>query len=158
MLKKIMTVSGKPGLFRLVSQGKNMNIVESLTDGRRIPTYQRDKVVSLGDIQVYTSSGEASLRDILTTVKERENGQKLDIRNISQPDQWRNFFQEILPDFDREKVYPSDIKKIASWYNMLIDAGITEFQKEEEAVDSEKQNENEETAALQPAEKLPVQE
>jgi hypothetical protein len=149
MLKKIMTVSGKPGLFKLVSQGKSMNIVESLTDGRRIPTYQRDKVVSLGDIQVYTTSGEASLRDILTTIKERENGQKLDTGNISQPDQWRNFFQEILPDFDRIKVYPSDIKKIASWYNMLIDAGITEFKKEEEdATENKSENENEETTAV----------
>ncbi len=137
MLKKILSVSGKPGLYKLISQGKNMYVVESIVDKKRIPTYPRDKVVSLGDIAIYTSSEEVPLSTVLTTIKEKENGAKLSISVNSQPDQLRKFFTEILPDFDRERVYPSDIKKIINWYNMLIDAGITDFKEEEKEENTE---------------------
>ena len=142
MLKKILSVSGKPGLFKLISQGKNMYVVESLVDGKRIPTYPRDKVVSLGDIAIYTSNEETPLSEVLTTIKERENGEKVSISN-TQPENLRKFFAEILPDFDRERVYPSDIKKLISWYNILVDAKMTDFkavEKEEETEDAESKN------------------
>ena len=137
MLKKILSVSGKPGLFQLISQGKNMYIVESLVDGKRVPTYPKDKVVSLGDIAIYTSNDEVPLSNVLNTIKEKKNGEKVALDNM-QPDSLKKFFEEILPDFDRERVYPSDIKKMISWYNILVDAKMTDFKSiEKEAEASE---------------------
>lgn len=131
MLKTILSISGKPGLFKLVSQGKNMLIVESLADKKRIPAYAKDKVISLGDIAIYTSDAEVPLYEVLTAVKTKENGEKVSINLNSKPDELRAYFEEVLPTFDRDRVYPSDIKKLLSWYNLLIGAGITEFAPEE---------------------------
>jgi len=128
MLKTILSISGKPGLYQLVSHGKNMLIIESLADKKRIPAYAKDKVISLGDIAIYTDSSEVPLHEVLTKLKEKENGEKIDTKKISSyPDELRAFFAEILPDFDRDRVYPSDIKKLISWYNILMEAGITDF-------------------------------
>ena len=128
MLKTILSISGKPGLYQLVSHGKNMLIIESLVDKKRIPAYAKDKVISLGDIAIYTDSSEVPLHEVLTKLKEKENGEVVDTKKISSyPDELRNFFSEILPDFDRDRVYPSDIKKLISWYNILVKAGMTDF-------------------------------
>lgn len=131
MLKTILSISGKPGLYKLVSHGKNMLIVESLADKRKMPAYARDKVISLGDIAIYTNETEVPLHEVLTSVKNKENGEKASIPTNSTPDVLRNYFAEILPDFDRERVHLSDIKKLISWYNLLISAGITDFTPEE---------------------------
>ncbi|WP_085535788.1 DUF5606 family protein [Massilibacteroides vaginae] len=128
MLKTILSISGKPGLYQLVSHGKNMLIIESLVDKKRIPAYAKDKVISLGDIAIYTDSSEVPLHEVLTKLKDKENGEVVDTKKISSyPDELRNFFAEILPDFDRDRVYPSDIKKLISWYNILVKAGMTDF-------------------------------
>lgn len=129
MLKTILSVSGKPGLFKLISQGKNMLIAESLIDHKKIPVYVKDKVISLGDIAIYAKEGEVPLYKILTGIKEKENGLSFSSQ-ATKPDELRSYFAEILPDFDRERVYPSDIKKLLGWYNLLIAAGITEFEPE----------------------------
>ncbi len=143
MLKEILSVSGKPGLFKLISQGKNMFIAESLIDKKRIPVYARDKVVSLGDIAVYTTSAEVPLSTVLTDIKEKENGMKIDIKSNVEPSELRTWFEGVLPDFDHDRVYPSDIKKLMGWYNILIDAGMTEFS-EEESQDAKSDIKNEE--------------
>jgi hypothetical protein len=132
MLKTILSIAGKPGLYRLVSHGKNMLIVESLTDKKRIPAYAKDKVISLGDIAMYTDAEEVPLHEVLTNLKNKENGAKASISTSAKPEELRKFFAEVLPNFDRERVYPSDIKKLISWYNLLIKAGITDFTPEEE--------------------------
>lgn len=142
MLKTILSISGKPGLFKLVSQGKNMLIVESLVDNKRVPAYAKDKVISLGDIAIYTIEAEVPLYEVLTSVKEKENGEKIAINLNGKPDELRSYFAEILPSFDKERVYPSDIKKLLSWYNILVSAGITSFAPEENA-----ENEAEEATA-----------
>ena len=80
MLKRILSISGKPGLYRLVSQGKNMLIVESLTNGKRMPAYARDKVVSLGDISIYTVEDDEPLSEVLEKVKQTNNGQPVDVK------------------------------------------------------------------------------
>lgn len=139
MLKEILSISGKPGLYKLISQGKNMFITESLIDQKRIPVYAKDKAVSLGDIAIYTEDEEVPLIDIFRTIQEKANGEKLDLSQTTQPDQLRNYFAEILPEFDRERVYPSDIKKIMNWYNLLINAGITEFAAKEEETEVKKE-------------------
>lgn len=127
MLKTILSISGRPGLFRLVSHGKNMLIVESLADKKKVPAYAKDKVISLGDIAIYTNGGEVPLHDVLESVKKKENAAKASISTSAKPEELRAYMAEVLPDFDRERVYPSDIKKLISWYNILIEAGITEF-------------------------------
>jgi len=129
MLKTILSVSGKPGLYKLVSSSKNMIIVESLSDKKKLPIHARDKVVSLGDISIYTQADDAPLKDILVSMKQKENGQKVSINTGAKPDELRKYFEDILPDFDKERVYPTDIKKIISWYNLLTDAEI-DFEKE----------------------------
>jgi len=136
MLKTILSVSGKPGLFKLISNGKNMVIVESLLDKRRIPIYARDKVVSLGDIAMYTDNDEVPLSKILLTMVEKENREKASITSAAKPDELRKYFTEILPDYDRDRVYDSDIKKLINWYNLLIDSG---FSFEEESAESDQE-------------------
>ena len=131
MLKEILYVTGKPGLFKLVSQGKNMLIVESLIDGKRFPAYSKDKVVSLGDIAIFTETAEVPLGQVLESLKAKENGAVCSIDPKSDNDKLRKYMLEVLPDYDRDRVYPSDIRKLLSWYNILINAQITEFVAEE---------------------------
>ena len=144
MLRDILSITGKPGLYKLVSRGNNMLIVESLLDGKRVPTYARDKIVSLGEISMYTMGEDVSLSKVLTKLGEKEG---LKVATIdpkkADNDQLRDFFGEVLPDFDRDRVYPSDIRKLIQWYNILINAGITDFSIEEEgeevAIEEKKQ-------------------
>lgn len=132
MLKTILSISGKPGLFKLVSHGKNMLIVESLADQKRVPAYAKDKVISLGDIAIYTDEAEVPLHEVLTNVKNKENGQTSSLNpSKAKPDELRAYMAEVLPNFDRDRVYPSDIKKLITWYNLLINAGITDYTPEE---------------------------
>lgn len=135
MLKKILSVSGKPGLYKLVSQGKSMLIVEALTDGRRLPVYAREKIISLGDIAIYTDGDEVPLYEVLNSVKAKEEGQPVSSIDAARatPDELRAYMAEVLPNFDRERVYPTDIKRLLSWYNLLIGAGITDFDPQESA-------------------------
>jgi len=128
MLKEILSISGKPGLYKKVSQGKNMIIVESLSDGKRMPTFLRDKVVSLGDIQIFTNTGEISLAEVFENISRKENAQICPIGNKADNDTLRNYMQEILPEYDRDRVYPSDMRKIFLCYNILINKGITNFE------------------------------
>lgn len=132
MLKEILSVTGKPGLFKMVSQGKNMLIIESLIDGKRTPAYTRDKVVSLGDIAIFTETAEVPLGQVLENVKAKENGGPCSIDPKSDNDKLRKYMLEVLPDYDRDRVYPSDIRKLLTWYNILISAQITEFVAPEE--------------------------
>jgi len=131
MLKEILSLTGKPGLFKLISQGKNMLIVQSLIDGKRIPAYTKDKVVSLGDIAIFTETAEVPLREILEAIKVKENGAVSSLDPKADNDKLRKYMSEILPEYDRDRVYPSDIRKLISWYNILINAHITEFLAEE---------------------------
>jgi hypothetical protein len=145
MMKKILSVSGKSGLFKMISQGKNMLIAESLIDQKRIPVYPRDKVVSLSDVSIYTDDKEAPLYQIFTAIKEKENGKPIDFSPTIKPEELKSYFAEILPNFDRDRVYPSDIKKIMNWYNLLINTGITDFEKKEEGEEETGKTEEKET-------------
>lgn len=127
MLKTILSISGRPGLFRLVNRGKNMLIVESLSNGKRVPAYAHDKVISLGDISIYTEEEDVPLGTVLESVKAKSEGKPVDIKALGNDTEVREYFAEILPNFDREKVYTSDIKKLLTWYNQLLEAGITDF-------------------------------
>ncbi|MDO9154046.1 MAG: DUF5606 domain-containing protein [Paludibacter sp.] len=133
MLKEILSISGKPGLYKLVSKGKNMLIVESLTDGKRIPTFSKDKVISLGDIAMFTQTTEVPLGQVLENLKIKENGLICPIDSKADNDTLRKYMTEILPDYDQERVYPSDIRKLIVWYNVLINNNLTDFVEVEKA-------------------------
>ena len=134
MLKRILAISGRPGLYSLVNHGKNSLIVESLSDGKRFPVLNHEKVMSLGDIAIYTSDGgEAPLADVLEKLKEVEAGSAIDIKAVETAGGLREEIAKALPNFDDERVKNSDIKKLFSWYNCLISAGIEQFKDEEDA-------------------------
>lgn len=133
MLRKILSISGRPGLFRLVNQGKNMLIVESLATGKRTPAYARDKVMSLGDISIYTNDGgDTPLAKVLEAVRVANDGKAIDIKAIGGEKELREYFATIMPDYDEDRVYGSDIRKIFQWYNQLLEAGFTTFAEAEE--------------------------
>lgn len=138
-VKTILSISGRPGLFELISQGKNMLIVESLIDKKRGPAYAKDKVVSLGDIAIYTQTKEMPLYEVLNLIKEKEQGKKI-AQITKDANLLRKYFEEVLPDYDKEHVHPNDIRKLLSWYNILIEAGITDFPPAQENTEQEKEN------------------
>lgn len=140
MLKTVLSISGRPGLFKLVSQGKNMLIVESIGTGKRTPAYAHDKVISLGDIAIYTYEEDIPLADVFESIKEKNEGKVVDIKALGGEKGIREYFAAVLPDFDDERVYTNDIKKVFSWYNILVGAGFTEF-KSTETVDNVEENE-----------------
>lgn len=140
MLKNILSIAGRPGLYRLVNRGKNMLIVEAVATGKRTPAYAHDKVISLGDISIYTQDGEdILLGHVLESVKAKAEGKPVDVKALGSDANIREYFGEILPEFDRERVYTTDIKKLLSWYNLLIAAGITDFAPETEPAAEEEE-------------------
>ena len=137
-MKNVLAITGKPGLFKLVSRGNNMLIVESLLDGKRMPTYARDKIVSLADVSMFTTGDDIALSEVLTKVGEEEGLKPASI-DAKKADNaaLRAWFTEVLPNWDEDRVYPSDIRKLIQWYNVLINAGITDFSVEEETAAEE---------------------
>lgn len=131
MLKTVLSISGRPGLYKLVSQGKNMLIVESIGVGKRIPAYAHDKVISLGDIAIYTMEEDIPLADVFEAIKVKNEGKNIDVKALGGDKEIREYFATILPEFDDERVYTNDIKKVFSWYNILVEAGMTEFKPSE---------------------------
>lgn len=129
MLRTILSVSGKPGLYKLISQGKNMLILETLdANKKRVPAYGHDKVIALGDIAMYTDAEEVPLAEVLESVKKKENAAaaSIDYKKAS-ADELHEFMAEVLPNYDRDRVHTSDIKKLIQWYNILVTNGVTEF-------------------------------
>lgn len=129
MLETILAISGKPGLYRLVSRGNRTLIVESLETKKRTPAFGADKVISLADIAMYTDETEVPLRQVLKSIFEKEQGQKvaLDYKKATR-EELADFLAQVLPNYDRDRVYPTDMKKLIQWYNILVDNGITDFE------------------------------
>lgn len=138
MLKNILAITGKPGLYKLVSRGNNMLIVESLLDGKRTPTYARDKIVALSEVSMFTTGDDVSLSSVLTSVGNKEGLKPASIdAKKADNEALRAWFDQVLPEWDRDRVYPSDIRKLIQWYNILVNAGITDFSIDEENTDEE---------------------
>ena len=142
MLREILAITGKPALFRIVSQGNKMLIVEELKSKKRFPAHTRDKVVSLGDISMYTDSGDKPLGEILDLVYAHNDGRAIDVKGLIKEGKLREEFEAVLPDFDKDRVYDNDIKKLFTWYNILLDSGMTRFTAEEEENKEEETEEN----------------
>ncbi len=119
--KKIIAVSGKPGLFEILSQTKTGVIVRSIQDGKRTPITATHNVSLLDNIAIYSYSGEVSLAELFKTIAEKESNKKC-ISHKESKENLVNYFSEILPDYDQERVYASNIKKVLQWYNILVDA------------------------------------
>jgi hypothetical protein len=122
-LEKILSISGKPGLYRIISQSKKSIIVESLVDKKRFPVNALNSVSALGDIAIYTYDEEVPLKEVLRNMFTKENGGEALDPN-SDKKKLLDYFREVLPEYDEERVYTSNLKKIASWYNILV---ATEF-------------------------------
>jgi len=137
MLKTILSISGKPGLFSLVSQGRGNIIVESIVDKKKMPAYANDKVISLYDISIYTLEGETPLREVFASIYSKENGQVASVDPKADQKLLRSYMAEVLPTYDTERVYPNDIKKVIVWYNILVNAGFTSFEQVEEVESAE---------------------
>lgn len=118
-LKDLMSISGYPGLYRFISQGRNSIIVESIQDKKRMSAYQTSRISNLEEISVFTDSGEISLSDLLRKIYSYTGGKEV-VSHKSSGEQLKMLFEEVLPDYDRERVYTSDMKKIISWYNILV--------------------------------------
>lgn len=127
-LEKVMSISGKPGLYELKAQTRGGFIAESMLDGKKISVNMRHNVSLLSEIAVYTYTEEVPLREIFQKIKEKENGGEA-ISHKESKQKLESYFSEILPDYDVDRVYISDIKKIIQWYNLLVSKGITEFEK-----------------------------
>lgn len=141
MLRTILAISGKPGLYKLVSRGNKSLIVETVdAQKKRMPAFGADKVVSLADISIYTDDdAEVSLPSVFESIKENYDGKAVDLspKKASQDDVIA-FFEKVLPNYDKDRVRVSDMRKVMAWYNLLIDYGITEFAtKEEEETEAE---------------------
>ncbi len=137
-LKDILSISGKGGLFKMIAQGKSNIIVESLTDKKRFPVYASDRVSSLEEISIYTNDEDLPLHDALKLIFEETNGEKA-ISHKSSNNELKEFFEKAIPDYDKDQVYVSDMKKIINWYNQLHDIGILEFKEEDEKADEVKE-------------------
>ena len=138
MFETVLTISGKPGLYRLLSRGRNMFIVECVdASKKRQPVYDSDQVVMLDDIAIYTDTEEIPLRNVFAKIYEKENGMLSFDLKMSTPEELVEYFEGIMPDYDRERVYLTHIKKMYSWYNILVANGITDFEAAEENVTAE---------------------
>ncbi|MGP1467031.1 MAG: DUF5606 family protein [Porphyromonadaceae bacterium] len=132
MQQTILSIAGKPGLYKLVSRGRANLIVETLDEvHKRMPAFATDRVTSLADIAIYTDADDVPLMTILASLRDKEQGKEVSLNyKKASSKELREYFAEILPDFDRERVHDSDIKKLLQWYNILIKNGITDFESE----------------------------
>lgn len=128
-LDKILSIGGKPGLYKLLTQTRTGFVGESLLDGKRLSVGLRNNVSVLSEIAIYTLEEEVPLREVFQKIKEKEGGKKTSINHKAEKIELEEYFFEILPNYDEDRVYASDIKKIIQWYNILIDKDITDFTK-----------------------------
>lgn len=139
MEQNILAISGKPGLYLLVARGNGTIIVESVDEQKkRFSVGMRDRITSLNDVSIYTTDEDVKLLDVFQAMKEHMEGKvvDMDVKKASK-DQLADFVGEVLPNFDRERVYPNDMRKLISWYNILINNGYTDFADPEEAEETE---------------------
>ena len=126
MLKGILAISGQPGLFKVLSEGKNGVIVESLLTGKKQTAFASAKMSTLEDIAIYTTSEDFPLKQVFKKISDMENGGPA-IQTTVKPEEMKKYFEKVLPDFDKERVYVSDIKKVLVWYNLLQEKGLLKF-------------------------------
>lgn len=148
-LEKILSISGKPGLYQLKAKTRGGFVAEALADGKKLSVNVRHNVSMLSEIAIYTYTEEIPLGEVFQKINEKEDGKESIDPKVSK-EQLGDYFREVLPEYDEDRVYKSDIKKIIQWYNILVSAGMTDFSapEEEEKEDPEKEGqENKEKVA-----------
>ncbi len=149
----IIAISGRPGLYKVIAQGKNNIIVESLIDNKRFPAYATDKISALDDISIYTYDEDASLKELLTAIYKKEGGEMCPSHKESLT-VLQNYLLELLPNYDQERVYSSDVKKMFQWYNLLHKSGNLKLEEvAAEVKEIEAEEIKSETATKKPAAK-----
>jgi hypothetical protein len=145
-LSKVMAISGKGGLFKIVSQSRGSIIVESLADGKKIPVFATHRSSILEDISMFTYSEDVPLKKVLWAIYQKEDGKNLSL-DLNNNNQLKEYFESVLPDYDKERVYASDIKKVFVWYNQLLEHNLISEPKEEETKEEASDEVKEETDA-----------
>jgi len=150
-METILSIAGKPGLYRLISRGNRNLIVESLDDTkRRMPVFATDRVTSLADIAMYTQGDDVPLWKVLKGVADKEGNKKASINfRKTSSKELREYFAQVLPDYDEERVHDSDIRKLLQWYDILIGCGISDFEKELKPTEGDNIDNRTETADTQ---------
>lgn len=146
-LSKVLSISGKPGLFKMIAQTKNGVIVESMIDEKRFTAFAHERISSLEEISIFAEDEDVSLIDVFKLIFEKLEGEKA-LSHKSNNKELKEFFEEVLPSYDKERVYISDIKKVINWYNLLTENEFFDFSEEEEKVDEEKIPESNEEPKL----------
>jgi len=136
-LSKILAITGKPGLYQLVTQTRAGFLAESLTDGKKINVNMRSNVSMLNEIAIYTYAKEVPLREVFANIKEKENGAPTAISHKASKKELESYFSEVLPGYDEERVYPGDIKKVIRWYNTLQQRNMLNFEEEKQTQEEE---------------------
>ncbi len=142
-LDKILSVGGKPGLFKLLTQTRSGFVGESLLDGKRVTVGLRNNVSVLSEIAIYTLEEEIPLREVFQKIKEKEGGKKTSVSHKAEKIELEEYFFEVLPNYDEDRVYASDIKKIVQWYNILVDNKLDDFSAPDSEDESSKSDEEE---------------
>ena len=122
-LSKFLSISGKPGLYKHIAQSKTGIVVESVIDGKRISAFATDQISALNDISLFTTGEDIKLEEVLKKIFEKEEG-KSTLSEKSNPDKLKKYFEEVLPEYDKDRVYISDIKKVIKWYNILAENNV----------------------------------
>jgi hypothetical protein len=135
-LDKVLSISGKPGLYELKAQTRGGFVAESMLDGKKISVNMRHNVSLLSEIAIYTYTEEVPLREVFQKIYQKENGGEA-ISHKESKAKLEEYFSEVLPDYDEDRVYVSDIKKIIQWYNLLVSKGYTDFSKSDEKASEE---------------------
>lgn len=142
-LSEILSIAGKPGLFKVVAQTKNGVVVESLLDGKRFTAFANERMSSLEEISIFTEDDDIPLKEVFQKIYEKQDGEAA-INHKSNNNELKAFFEEAVPDYDKARVYVSDIKKVVQWYNVLHKNEMLNFESPDEDTDSEGE-ENKET-------------
>lgn len=137
MLKEILSISGKPGLYKLINNTSNALIVESLIDGKRFPAYSNAKIIALEDISIYTEGEDMPLTTVFKRIHDKEEG-KATISHKESSSAITNYIKTVVPEYDAERVYVSDMKKMLQWYNLLLEKDLLNFDEVEEKNTEEK--------------------
>ncbi len=136
-LSKILSISGKPGLYRMIGEAKNNIVVESLIDGKKGPAFAHERISSLKEISIYTETEDVSLYEVFKKIYEMQEAKEVLNPKKASANEVKALFEEILPDYDKDAVYVSDMKKVFTWYNFLLERDILEFTEEEEETQEE---------------------
>ncbi|MFK5974816.1 MAG: DUF5606 domain-containing protein [Flavobacteriaceae bacterium] len=136
-LDKILSIGGKSGLYKLVTQTRSGFVAESLLDGKKITVGLRSNVSVLSEIAIYTLEKEVPLREVFLRIQVKEKGKKTEISHKEEKIKLEEYFFEILSDYDEDRVYASDIKKVIQWYNILHENGIVDFSEKKDDDSSE---------------------